>query len=75
MKRPDYGALNTIEVLVDGAAHIGTYRVVTGSVIDHYGAEVKFASIGMDRPDPLAKWLLTDLDSRAESGRQKRPRD
>lgn len=75
MKPADYDSLtlNPIEILVDGAAYTGTSRVMTGSVIVYYGAEVKFASIGIDRPDLVAKWLLTDLVRRAESGKRKRP--
>lgn len=70
-----YESLNPVEAIVDGASHSGTYRVMTGSVIVYYGGEVKFASVGMDRPEQVAKWLLTDLVRRAESSRRKRPRD
>ncbi|MEM5401087.1 MULTISPECIES: hypothetical protein [Paraburkholderia] len=44
-------------------------------VIVYYEGEVKFASLGMDRPELVAKWLLTDLVRRAESSRRKRPLD
>lgn len=53
----------------------GTYRVMTGSVIVYYEGEVKFASVGMDRPELIAKWLLTDLVQHAESNKRKHPRD
>jgi hypothetical protein len=77
MKPADYDSLtlNPIEILVDDAAYTGTYRVMTGSVMVYYGVGVKFASIGIDRPDLVAKWLLTDLVRRAESGKRKRPQD
>ena len=75
MSPQDYESLNSVEAIVDGARHNGTYRVMTGSVIVYYEGEVKFASIGMDRPEQVAKWLLTDLIRRAESSRRKRPRD
>jgi len=70
-----YEFLNAVEAIVDGARHSGTYRVMTGSVIVYYEGEVKFASVGMDRPELVAKWLLTDLVRRAESSRRKRPLD
>ncbi|MFX1763530.1 hypothetical protein PWP93_13155 [Paraburkholderia sp. A1RI-2L] len=70
-----YEALNPVETIVDGTRHSGTYRVMTGSVIVYYDGEVKFASVGMDRPELVAKWLLTDLVRRAESSRRKRPHD
>ncbi|WP_434666698.1 hypothetical protein P5W99_37335 [Paraburkholderia sp. A3BS-1L] len=75
MSPPAYESLNPVETIVDGDRHSGTYRVMTGSVIVYYGGEVKFASVGMDRPELVAKWLLTDLVRRAESNRRKRPRD
>jgi hypothetical protein len=70
-----YESLNPVEAFVDGVRHSGTFRVMTGSVIVYYDGEVKFASVGMDRPELVAKWLLTDLVRRAELGRRKRPRD
>lgn len=70
-----YESLISIEAIVDGATHNGTYLVMTGSVIVYYEGEVKFASVGMDRPEQVAKWLLIDLVRRAESSRRKRPRD
>jgi hypothetical protein len=69
-----YESLNPLEILVEGARHSGTYRVMTGSVIVYYGGEVKFASFGMDRPELVARWLLTDLVRRAVSSKRKQPR-
>ena len=75
MSPQTYESLNPVEAIVDGARHSGTYRVMTGSVIVYYEGEVKFASVGMDRPELVAKWLLTDLVRRAESSKRKRPFD
>jgi hypothetical protein len=75
MSPQTYESLNPVEAIVDGARHSGTYRVMTGSVIVYYEGEVKFASVGMDRPELVAKWLLTDLVRRAESSKRKRPLD
>ena len=76
-ERHEYFSLQIPEsprILVDGARHSGTYRVMTGSVIVYYGGEVKFASFGMDRPELIARWLLTDLVRRAVSSKRKQPR-
>ena len=70
-----YESLNPLEILFDGARHSGTYRVMIGSVIVNYGGEIKVASFGMDRPELVAKWLLTDLVRRAVSSKRKQPRD
>lgn len=75
MRSPSYESLNSIEIFVDGTAHSGTYRVMNGSVIVYYGGEVKFASVGMNLPELVAKWLLTDLVRRGESRRRKSARD
>ena len=70
-----YEFLDPLEILVDGARHSGTYRVMTGSVIVYYRGEVRFASFGMDRPELVARWLLTDLVRRAASSKRKHPRN
>lgn len=67
MIAPDYESLTPIEILLDGTSYCGTYRVMTGSVIVYYKGEIKFASFGMNRPEVVAKWLLTDLARRGES--------
>ena len=72
---PAYESLNPLEILFDGARYSGTYRVMSGSVIVYYGGEVKSASFGMDRPELVARWLLTDLVRRTESNLRKQPRD
>lgn len=75
MSAPAYESLNPLEVFFDGARHSGSYRVMAGSVIVNYDGEIKVASFGMDRPEVVAKWLLTDLVRRAKSSRRKRPLD
>jgi len=75
MSTSAYESLNPLEILLDGARHSGTWRVMTGSVIVYYGGEIKIASFGMDRPELVARWLLTDLVRRAESNKRKQPRD
>jgi hypothetical protein len=75
MRAPAYESLNPLEIFFDGARHSGTFRVMTGSVVVYYGGEVKSASVGMDRPEVVARWLLTDLVRRAESNKRKQRRD
>jgi hypothetical protein len=72
---PVFESLSPLEILVDGTRHSGTYRVMAGSVIVYYGGEAKFASVGMDRPEQVAKWLLIALVRRAVSSKRKQPRD
>ena len=72
---PAYESLNPLEILFDGTRHSGTYRVMTGSVIVYYGGEARFASVGMDRPEQVAKWLLIALVRRAASSKRKQPRE
>ena len=77
-QRHEYVSLRiseSLEILFDGATHSGTYRVMKGSVIVNYGGEIKVASFGMDRPELVAKWLLTDLVRRAVTSKRKQPRD
>ncbi|OAJ56087.1 hypothetical protein A6V36_22415 [Paraburkholderia ginsengiterrae] len=41
--------------------YTGMFRVIGGSVIVYYKDEIKFASHGMNLPDVVARWLLTDV--------------
>lgn len=50
-----------IAVLVDGEQHIGSYRIVNGSVIVYFGEDLKFATFDMNDPATVARWLLTDM--------------
>jgi len=34
-------------------------------------SEIKFAEYGMNRPEVVAKWLLTDLSRRVEAKKRK----
>jgi hypothetical protein len=50
-----------IQITIDGVTREGRFRVLNGSVIVYFRSEIKFASYGMDRPETVARWLLTDL--------------
>ncbi|MBB3259454.1 hypothetical protein F4827_004329 [Paraburkholderia bannensis] len=52
-------------------SYAGTYRVMTGSVIVYFENEIKFATYGKNRPEQIARWLLTDLCRKAESRKRK----
>ncbi|WP_368623403.1 hypothetical protein [Paraburkholderia sp. BR13444] len=57
----EYEATHPVSVDLDGHRHQGTYRVMSGTVIVYFDGDIKFASLGKDRPEVVARWLLTDL--------------
>ncbi|MBC8725264.1 hypothetical protein F6X37_27915 [Paraburkholderia sp. 31.1] len=59
-----------LSVELDGVNYAGTYRVMTGTVVVHFANESKFASYAPNRPETVARWLLTDLCRKAESRRR-----
>jgi hypothetical protein len=50
-----------IEIELNGLRYRGRYRVMAGTVIVYFETEIKFAEYGMNMPEVVAKWLLTDL--------------
>ncbi|CAG9192354.1 hypothetical protein PSP6_130059 [Paraburkholderia tropica] len=44
---------------------------MTGSVIVYFANEIKFAPHGANRPEQIARWLLTDLCKKIESRKRK----
>ena len=60
-----------MSVEVDGVKYAGSYRVMAGSVIVYFENEIKFAQYGTNRPEIIARWLLTDLCRKAESRKRK----
>ena len=46
--------------------------VVAGSVIVYFESEIKFARYGMNRPEVVARWLLSDLCRKVEAQRPSR---
>lgn len=63
----DYETAKGIEIELNGTVFRGRYRVMNGTVIVYFDNEIKFASHDMNRPDVVARWLLTDLARRVES--------
>ncbi|WP_322045429.1 hypothetical protein [Paraburkholderia sp. J67] len=71
MASAEYETTHPLHVDVDGVSYTGTYRVMTGSVIVYFENEIKFATFGANRPEVIARWLLTDLCRKAESRKRK----
>lgn len=63
----DYETARGIEIELNGTVFRGRYRVMNGSVIVYFDNQIKFASYEMNRPDMVARWLLSDLVRRIES--------
>jgi hypothetical protein len=66
-----YETTREIEIELDGSRYRGRYRVMSGTVIVYYESEIKFAQYDMNRPEVVAKWLLTDLSRRIEAKKRK----
>jgi hypothetical protein len=67
----NYETTKKIEIELDGSRYRGRYRVLGSSVIVYYDSEIKFADYGMNRPELVAKWLLSDLSRRVERKKRK----
>ncbi|WP_321959727.1 hypothetical protein [Paraburkholderia sp. J69-1] len=67
----EYETTHSLRVELDGVSYSGSYRVMTGSVIVYFENEIKFAPYGKNRPEQIARWLLTDLCRKAESRKRK----
>ncbi|MFT4067862.1 hypothetical protein [Paraburkholderia sp.] len=70
----EYETTRPLSVELDGVNYAGTYRVMTGTVVVHFENESKFASYAPNRPEIVARWLLTDLCRKVESRRRKATR-
>jgi hypothetical protein len=68
---PEYENTRPVEVDLEGNRYNGTYRVMMGSVIVYFENEIKFAPYGMNRPEVVARWLLSDLCRKVEAKRRK----
>ncbi|SEB97468.1 hypothetical protein SAMN02787142_0655 [Burkholderia sp. WP9] len=61
-----YETTREIEIELNGLRRQGRYRVMSGTVIVYYENEIKSADHGMNGPEVVAKWLLTDMSRRIE---------
>jgi len=62
-----YETTKEVEIELSGLR----YRVMSGTVIVYDENEIKFADYGMNGPEVVAKWLLTDLSRRIEGKKRK----
>jgi hypothetical protein len=67
----DYEVLRDVEVELDGARHEGKFRLGGHSVIVYVKSEIKFGDYGMNRPETVARWMLSDLVRRVNSGKRR----
>jgi hypothetical protein len=68
-----YEEKRSLTIDLDGNTHIGSYRVLDGTVIVYFGSEIRSARCGMDRPETVARWLLLDICRKAEARKRKAP--
>lgn len=71
MTLAEYETTHPMRVELDGVNYAGSYRVMAGNVIVYFENEIKFAPYGANRPETVARWLLTDLCRRADSRKRK----
>ncbi|MGP8436319.1 hypothetical protein ACT2FY_17350 [Paraburkholderia fungorum] len=69
----DYETTRPVEIEMDGKKYIGTFRVMSGTVLVYYKDQIKYAQKGMDRPELVARWLLTDVCRKNEWKNRPRP--
>ncbi len=66
-----YETTKEVEIELSGLRYRGRYRVMSGKLIVYYENEIKFAEYGMNGPEVVAKWRLTDLSRRIEGTKRK----
>lgn len=66
-----YETTREIEIELNGSPYRGRYRVMGGTVFVYDESEIKFAEYGMNMPQVVAKWLLTDRSRRVEANKRK----
>lgn len=72
MADAEYETMGTVRAEVDGVVREGKFRMMGGSVIVYFGDNIKYALYRLDRPETLARWLLSDLCRREELTKWKR---
>jgi hypothetical protein len=58
--------LRPVSIELNGVRHDGQYRVMGRTVIVYFRSEIKSGDSGMDRPEVVARWILSDLARRLE---------
>jgi hypothetical protein len=62
-----YDELQIFDIELDGVLYQGRFRVLGHSVIVYFGSEIKFVGYAMNRPETVARWMLSDLVRRTRS--------
>ncbi|CAH2806996.1 MAG: unnamed protein product [uncultured Paraburkholderia sp.] len=63
----DYEATRPLAIELDGTKYAGTFRVMSSTVLVYYKDQIKYPQYGLDRPEVVARWLITDLCCKIES--------
>jgi hypothetical protein len=66
-----YEELRDVEVALDGVLYQGRFRVTGHSVVVYFESEIKFVDYGMNRPETVARWMLSDLARRPRSQKRR----
>jgi hypothetical protein len=66
-----YEELQIVDVALDGVLYQGRFRVVGRSVIVYFGSEIKFVDYEINRPETVARWMLSDLVRRTRSQKRR----
>lgn len=66
-----YEELQSVDVELDGVRYQGRFRVVGHSVIVYFESEIKFVDYEMNRPETVARWVLSDLVRRQRSQKRR----
>jgi hypothetical protein len=66
-----YEELQIVDVELDGVLYQGRFRVVNHTVFVYFGSEIKFVDYEMNRPETVARWMLSDLVRRTRSQKRR----
>lgn len=68
----EYETMRAVHAHVGGVMRERKFRVMGGSVIVYFEDNIKYALYGLDRPETVARWLLSDLCRRQDLAKRKR---
>lgn len=74
MALAEYETSHPLNIELDGVNYAGAYRVMAGNVIVYFENEIKVAQHGTNRPEIIARWVLTDLCRKTDPRRRKTAR-
>ncbi|TCG03521.1 hypothetical protein BZM27_47850 [Paraburkholderia steynii] len=68
----EYEKRRPVEVEINGKKYVGSYRVMAGSVIAYFDGEIRSAPHDIQRPEVVARWLLSDSCKKVEAIKRNR---